>query len=159
MLLIAKQHFFFRELAVAIYIYFLEYLIEISFLLVLGQVTRNEGQGCLFQLGGPTEIAEVVQGALLYLVVYFCFRVVDNPVMLQCLLSTYPLLRLKLQQLVNQVNGLRRDVPPLIIVGPELALLHVPYDVLVGVAIERRVPTQQQVQDHANAPEVALLIV
>ena len=49
MLFISKHDFLLAQISIAVNIYGLKYFVEVSFLLVFGQMTGDEGQSCLFQ--------------------------------------------------------------------------------------------------------------
>jgi len=91
-------------------------------------------------------------------VVRFPIRVMFYPLVLQGFLSGQPALGSR-DQFLDQILGLAAHVVPLFAIEVELALADHLEDLLVVVAVEGWIPTEQNVKDAACRPHIATHIV
>ena len=62
------------------------------------------------------------------------------------------------QEVLNELLGVVTDKAPLIIVHVHAALGDLLENLVLGLAVEGRVPTQHNVQNHSHAPNIRLFI-
>ncbi|GIX65410.1 ABC transporter ATP-binding protein, putative [Babesia caballi] len=148
------------ELAVAVLVHLAENGSQVVALLARDELGANVEQRRLGELLRVVEGLHVVDGELQAgQVNRVVLGHVGEPVVLQRLGGGDALRRVEGDHATDEVLGALRDLAPLRHVEGELARLHLLDDRRLVRAVEGREAAQQNVQDHADGPDVALVVV
>lgn len=94
MLFETLEDFLFVEGAIIIYIDGLEDFLQVTLLIVFGQMGSNECKWCLFEFWISAKTPQITKGLLGALLIDFDLRIIYNPWMLETFLGAYSLTRL-----------------------------------------------------------------
>ena len=158
-LIVTVEDFLLGEFAVAVLVDGLEDLGEVLLLALGEELAGDEGEGGLLELLVGAEGLEVGERADGDGGVDGLRAVVRDPGVLQGHLGRGALVHVVGQQLRDQVLRLVRHRRPAGVRERELPDAHLLHDLLVALPVEGGHPRQDDVQDHAARPDVALLVV
>lgn len=156
---VAVEDLLLRQLSVPVLVDRLEDLRHVLLLVLGEELGGDEGEGGLLELLVGAEVLEVGEGAHGDGGVDGDGAHLGDPGVLQDELGRGALLGVEREQLRDQVLGLLGDLRPARVREGELTHPHLLHDLLVARTVEGRHPRQDDVEDHAARPDVALLVV